>query len=128
MKHLNATDRGALARQLELMKTQAVDELRETAPGVQSDSIDDAHEVHSNADEAEAMRRDDVRFAELEVDRVRLREIEQALQRMAEGSYGICADCGADIPRERLLAQPIAIRCASCQSMAERALRQKSGG
>ncbi|MDP9927981.1 TraR/DksA family transcriptional regulator [Variovorax paradoxus] len=123
MKHLNATDRGALARQLELMKTQAVDELRETAPGVQSGSIDDAHEVHSNVDEAEAMRQDDVRFAELEVDRARLREIEQALQRMAEGSYGICADCGADIPRERLLAQPIAIRCASCQSAAERGNR-----
>jgi DnaK suppressor protein len=124
MKHLKPTDRAALARQLELMKTQALNELRETAPGVQMGSIDDAHEVHSNADEAETMRLDDVRLAEAEVDRVRLREIEQALQRMAEGSYGVCADCGVHIPRERLLAQPMAIRCASCQATAERGQRR----
>ena len=124
MKHLNATDRGALARQLELMKTQVLDELREKSPGIQAGSADDAHEVHSNADEAETTRLDDVRFAEAEVDRMRLRGIEQAIQRMAEGSYGTCIDCGEDIPRERLLAQPMAIRCASCQDMAERGHRR----
>jgi len=124
MKHLNATDRGALARQLELMKTQVVDELREKSPGIQAGSADDAHEVHSNADEAETTRLDDVRFAEAEVDRMRLRGIEQAIQRMAEGSYGTCIDCGEEIPRERLLAQPMAIRCASCQDMAERGHRR----
>jgi DnaK suppressor protein len=124
MKHLNATDRGALARQLELMKTQVLDELREKSPGIQAGSADDAHEVHSNADEAETTRLDDVRFAEAEVDRMRLRSIEQAIQRMAEGSYGSCIDCGEDIPRERLLAQPMAIRCASCQDLAERANRR----
>ena len=124
MKHLNATDRGALARQLELMKTQVLDELREKSPGIQAGSADDAHEVHSNADEAETTRLDDVRFAEAEVDRMRLRGIEQAIQRMAEGSYGTCIDCGEEIPRERLLAQPMAIRCASCQDMAERGHRR----
>jgi len=124
MKHLNATDRGALARQLELMKTQVLDELRERSPGIQAASAEDAHEVHSNADEAETTRLDDVRFAEAEVDRMRLRGIEQAIQRMAEGSYGTCIDCGEDIPLERLLAQPMAIRCASCQDMAERGHRR----
>ena len=69
-------------------------------------------------------RRNDVRFAEIEVDRQRLSEIEQAQQRMAEGRYGICADCGEDIPRERLLAQPMAIRCAACQAAAERSHRR----
>jgi len=124
MKHLNATDRGALARQLELMKTQVLDELREKSPGVRPDAAGNAREVHSNADEAETTRQDDVRFAETEVDRMRLRGIEQAIQRMAEGSYGTCIDCGEDIPRERLLAQPMAIRCASCQDRAERGQRR----
>jgi len=124
MKHLNATDRDALARQLQRMKSQVLEELRESAPSMQSSSADDAHDVRSHADEAEAERQDDVRFAEIEVDRQRLSEIEQAQQRMAEGRYGICADCGEDIPRERLLAQPMAIRCAACQAAAERSHRR----
>lgn len=124
MKHLNATDRDMLARQLELMKSQVLKELRESAPGIHSSSTDDAHEVRSHADEAETERQDDVRFAEIEVDRLRLSEIEQAQQRIAEGRYGICIDCGEDIPRDRLLAQPTAIRCAACQALAEASHRR----
>lgn len=124
MKHLNATDRDTLARQLELMKSQALKELRETAPGIDESSTDDVHDVRSHADEAETIRQNDVRFAEIEVDRQRLSEIEQAQQRMAKGHYGICIDCGEDIPRERLLAQPTAIRCAACQAAGERAQRR----
>ncbi|MDR6427415.1 TraR/DksA family transcriptional regulator [Variovorax beijingensis] len=121
MKHLNASDRDMLARKLEFLKSQALDDLRASAPGVPPAAADDAHEVRSHADEAETERQDDVRFAEIEVDRRRLSEIEQAQQRMSEGRYGICTDCGEDIPRERLLAQPMAIRCAACQAAAERA-------
>ncbi|WPH23547.1 TraR/DksA family transcriptional regulator [Variovorax paradoxus] len=124
MKHLNATDRDMLARQLELMKSQVLQELRESTPGLQPGSTDDAHEVRSHADEAESERQDDVRFAEIEVDRLRLSEIEQAQQRIAEGRYGLCIDCGEDIPRERLLAQPMAIRCAACQALAEASHRR----
>ena len=118
MKHLNETDRHALTRQLERMRSQVLDELCGTAPGILAG--DDVHEVRSHADEAETARQEDVHFAEAEVDRVRLREIEQAMNRLAEGRYGVCMDCGEDIPRERLLAQPTAIRCAACQAAAER--------
>jgi RNA polymerase-binding protein DksA len=49
-----------------------------------------------------------------------IRDIEAARERMADGSYGICQDCGADIPFERLLAYPTARRCFSCQRLTER--------
>jgi DnaK suppressor protein len=124
MKHLNAADRDALARQLALMKSQALKELRETAPGIDGSSSDGAHDVRSHADEAEIMRQNDVRLAQIEVDRQGLSEIEQPHQHMAEARYGICAGCGEDIPRERLLAQPTAIRCAACQAAGERAQRR----
>lgn len=39
----------------------------------------------------------------------------QALQRLEEGSYGTCVDCGKEIPAERLKAQPEAIRCVEDQ-------------
>jgi len=41
--------------------------------------------------------------------------VEQALQRLADGSYGTCVDCGKEIPAARLQAQPEAIRCVDDQ-------------
>jgi RNA polymerase-binding transcription factor DksA len=39
----------------------------------------------------------------------------QALQRMAEGTYGICERCEADIPLQRLEILPHARFCVPCQ-------------
>jgi len=50
-----------------------------------------------------------------------LREIEAALARLHEPDFGVCSDCGADIPFSRLQAAPHAIRCAACQAKQERA-------
>jgi RNA polymerase-binding protein DksA len=41
-------------------------------------------------------------------------QIQGALRRIAEGTYGICVQCGADIDPKRLKALPIATRCISC--------------
>lgn len=43
--------------------------------------------------------------------RRQLREIEEALQALDEGRYGICQTCGASIPFERLEALPTALYC-----------------
>ena len=43
-----------------------------------------------------------------------IRQIEEALKRIAEGTYGVCTRCGADIDPKRLKALPIATRCISC--------------
>ena len=48
---------------------------------------------------------------------VRLEEANQirtALRRMDNGTYGTCANCGADIGAARLAAQPTATTCISC--------------
>jgi DnaK suppressor protein len=47
-----------------------------------------------------------------------LRDIEFALARIRDGSYGICVDCGGDISRARLKVDPTAKRCLSCQAQA----------
>lgn len=49
-----------------------------------------------------------------------IREIELARQRMSEGDYGVCVDCGEDIGVERLRARPTAKRCIYCQQQHER--------
>lgn len=119
MRHLNAVDRQAIGRQLDLLKRQVLEELRATAPSARLVPLEDVHEVKTHADEAEAERAADVHMAEVEVDYTRLEEIERALARLSNGRYGICEDCGAQIPRARLLAQPTAIRCTACQAAAE---------
>lgn len=45
-----------------------------------------------------------------------LRYLEEALQRIESGQYGICRDCGSLINKERLEAVPIAQQCISCKT------------
>jgi DnaK suppressor protein len=49
-----------------------------------------------------------------------IREIDHALQRIADHCYGACPDCGSDIGYERLAAFPTATRCVDCQTVRER--------
>ncbi|KAF0191951.1 MAG: zinc finger DksA/TraR C4-type [Gammaproteobacteria bacterium] len=49
-----------------------------------------------------------------------MNQIERALQHIERGDYGICVDCGADIPFERLQGYPVAERCVSCQGRYEK--------
>jgi len=53
-----------------------------------------------------------------------LQEIEAALARIDNGSYGSCADCGDEIGQARLKANPAAKRCLPCQEQYERAQGQ----
>jgi DnaK suppressor protein len=45
----------------------------------------------------------------------RLRLIDEALARVGNGTYGICADCGEEIGLERLKVLPFAVRCVDCE-------------
>jgi DnaK suppressor protein len=53
----------------------------------------------------------------------RLQYVERALQKIEEGTYGICDDTGEPIPRERLEAVPEAIYTLEAQQRRERERR-----
>ena len=55
-----------------------------------------------------------------------LQDVDAALARMDDGSYGTCRDCGEPIGWPRLNVQPTAMRCISCQEAFE-AARGKPG-
>jgi len=46
-------------------------------------------------------------------------KIKEALQRMSEGTYGHCTDCGGEITFTRLLARPTATICIKCKEEEE---------
>ncbi len=76
--------------------------------------------THDSGEEAIADLIADLDQAEVSRDLGELRELEAARRRIADGNYGLCVDCGADIPLERLRAQPGAARCIACQSRHEK--------
>ena len=45
--------------------------------------------------------------------------VQSALERIDDGDFGECEDCGDEIPVGRLLANPLATRCVECQEAAE---------
>ena len=49
----------------------------------------------------------------------RRQAIDEALTRLTEGTYGICAECGVEISERRLEAVPFAKLCVECQSREE---------
>ena len=55
-----------------------------------------------------------------EREREKLLNIDNALARMKEGSYGECDECGDDIDVERLFALPFTRLCLDCKSKQER--------
>ena len=56
---------------------------------------------------------------EMEQSAVQLRQIEWALHRLQEGTFGLCGKCGRAIPVRRLDALPWARFCISCQERAD---------
>lgn len=49
-----------------------------------------------------------------------LNELDAALERIRDASYGKCDTCGGDIPPARLQALPFATLCVKCQAEAEK--------
>ena len=49
----------------------------------------------------------------------RLRAINDAQDRLMDGAYGICQECGSHIGGKRLVADPAAALCLVCQQVME---------
>jgi len=73
------------------------------------DSLD---RVRSNADR-------DMAVQLLNRDNRLLRDVQSAIIRIKEGTYGLCAQCEEPIPSKRLEAVPWARLCIACQAKAE---------
>jgi RNA polymerase-binding protein DksA len=79
-----------------------------------------AGEAPDAGDEALASLVVDTENAETRRDVRELQALDLALERLADGSYGVCEECGDEIPVERLRAHPAATRCVRCQSVFEK--------
>ena len=58
-------------------------------------------------------------FALMEMKSDTLRQIDEAIRRLESGTYGVCVECGEEIPEARLRALPFVRLCRTCQEEEE---------
>lgn len=94
--------RKAMAGDLSLLQ-----ELRDQGPG---DVLDAAVDT----------AQDELNSQLLEVESRELTHIEEAIERLNEGTFGLCEDCEKPIPLSRLQALPYATECIECKRKSEK--------
>ena len=80
----------------------------------------DAEDAKDPVDLADSSYSADYSIARGETITRQIKEIDEAMARIREGSYGICAQCGEEIPEGRLQVRPIARFCAQCKENLEK--------
>jgi len=105
--------RGILAQLRDETYEKIADFRRDRAEAAQPQQGDEMDVARSSAD-------DETHANLIERAEDRLRLIDEALARIDNGSYGTCAECGDDIPVERLKALPFALFCIDCQTKRSR--------
>jgi RNA polymerase-binding protein DksA len=94
----------------------AIDNLHAEHPGsMAEDSGEDAVFDNHLADTATETYDRELDYTLEENSEHVLSEIDGALKRIADGTYGRCTGCGRQIPEERLEARPYATLCIECQ-------------
>ncbi len=110
------------AHQLRQMRAEVLAQLQAQRGGTmgRAEAAAEARQ-HESDDWAQADAERDLSVALEERESAELVAIDEALKRVADGSFGLCLDCGASIGTARLHANPTALRCVPCQEKRERA-------
>jgi len=77
-------------------------------------------DIGDEGDRADIERSHEVSILISARDKEKLLAIEDAVERIREGTYGVCEECGDEIGSGRLKAMPLAKLCVSCQSRIEK--------
>lgn len=119
---MSQTISDSFATQLQQMRTATLAQLQAQRGGAvgRAEAAANLRETESD-DWAQADAERDLAFALDERESAELMAIDEALRRIADGSYGLCMDCGMNMATARLHANPTAMRCVDCQSKLEQA-------
>jgi len=104
--------------ELESNRAEIVSELRELGAAPDGHQVQSLTGINDNfADSASATTERAERLALVEQARERLSEIDHALARMDDGTYGTCERCGNAIATPRLEARPMSTHCVECAAV-----------
>lgn len=117
-----------IKQRLEAELSRTVDRIRRMGGGVVFEDFPGA--IGDNtpmADEVDVIRVNEDRemsFATRSLLVERANKLAEALERLREGEYGICQECGEPIAPARLRAMPEVLTCVRCQDRLERSTRR----
>ncbi len=97
-----------IAKELKTRLSELTDRLAEIESELRKPLSADSEERATDLENQDAL--EGIKSSEIQ----EVHQIQGALRRIAEGTYGVCVQCGADIDPKRLEALPIATRCISC--------------
>ena len=124
----NAAD--SRSQRYEELRTILEDRRREIQSEVQSRMKDVRADtgqtgVVDDVETSESDIQDEIEFALIQMKAETLHRINEALERLEEGSYGRCFECGEEIEPRRLRALPFAVRCKDCEEAREVAAQRE---
>ncbi len=105
------------AERLERLRQEVTAALQQRDLSTDEERGDGHHHPAEAATDAEARERELRQQLQWKEREARLRA---ALEAIDAGTYGICVDCGSEIPEGRLRALPDSVRCVPCQRVASR--------
>jgi DnaK suppressor protein len=111
---------GKVRERLEEMKEKILAEMNNAMRAEREGSKDEGLDTYDLASEE---RDREISFILSDRERVKIGSIDDAFQRIADGSYGVCESCGLEIGEERLEALPFTRLCRDCQQDQEREAR-----
>lgn len=126
MSHLTTEQLAQLRQQIEAERSRLRQDIREELTrrdGEQYATL--AGQVHDAGEESVADLLSDINAAVLSNSIKALREVEAAQERLRQGTYGRCEECGEAIPVARLQAYPSARLCLADQERYEAAHPQE---
>jgi DnaK suppressor protein len=109
----------ALRKRLETQRDEILSMYKQDLRAGQESADDGTEDIVDRANNAYNR---ELMFSLSDAERNTLLQIENALKRMDEGSYGRCANCGKNIALPRLEALPWARFCVDCQELAEKGM------
>ena len=116
MAHVKSKAKGPQQRQIRQMLEEKSTELRAQIGVPTANPILHAiADPFDSADWAEKSHEEWIFLQKNNSDMALLREVEGALDRLRDGTYGTCMDCGMPLSRKRLEALPWARYCVACQ-------------
>ena len=121
MSEVSAAERADFSEQLARRSAELVSAIENRLAQARTERVaPDAISVTDGGDKALLEAASGLDLAIVSHDVEELRAIESAQARLADGTFGMCIDCGDAIARGRLRAYPAAKRCAACQNEVER--------
>ena len=105
-----------LSEKKRIILKEAKEEIAKYISGDNKQLVDTAND---DGDWAQVDISEDLSLQRLSAHRKLMYNIDEAVRKIGEGTYGICEECGEEISEKRLLVLPTATLCVDCQEQKE---------